>query len=210
MKYIYSIILLALITSCNMPVENQTNNNGEPEGSHTSAEWQIWAYSTAAPDYIAADATVFDGPPDMGGNLLREGTNGWTCLPANPRGQSDPENGWVDAHEAMPLCGDGEVFKWIGAYFAGEVPVMDKDGYAWIANHDHTVAESLRCGEMITCPLPFSINKLSLLDFSLINSYKFESKNMGIGTVGLPHNGSLWIGSYKSDRLAEANLSISE
>ena len=135
MKYIYSIILLALITSCNMPVENQTNN-GEPEGSHTSAEWQIWAYSTAAPDYIAADATVFDGPPDMGGNLLREGTNGWTCLPANPRGQSDPENGWVDAHEAMPLCGDAEVFKWIGAYFAGEVPVMDKDGYAWMLHGD--------------------------------------------------------------------------
>ena len=72
--------------------------------------------------------------------------------------------------------------------------VIIKDGYAWIANHDHTVAESLRCGEMITCPLPFSINKLSLLDFSLINSYKFESKNMGIGTVGLPHDGSLWIG----------------
>jgi hypothetical protein len=70
MKYIYSIILLALITSCNMPVENQTNNNGEPEGSHTSAEWQIWAYSTAAPDYIAADATVFDGPPDMGGKSI--------------------------------------------------------------------------------------------------------------------------------------------
>ena len=88
--------------------------------------------------------------------------------------------------------------------------VIIKDGYAWITNHDHTVADSLRCGEMITCPLPFSINKLSLLDFSLINSYKFESKNMGIGTVGLPHDGSLWIGSYKSDRLAEANLSISE
>ena len=82
MKYIYSIILLALITSCNMPVENQTNN-GEPEGSHTSAEWQIWAYSTAAPDYIAADASVLG--PDM--SVLREGTNGWTCLPVNPRGQ---------------------------------------------------------------------------------------------------------------------------
>ena len=88
--------------------------------------------------------------------------------------------------------------------------VIIKDGYAWITNHDHTVAESLGCGEIITCPLPFSINKLSLLDFSLINSYKFESKNMGIGTVGLPHDGSLWIGSYRSDRLAEASLFISE
>ena len=131
MKYIHSIILLALITSCNMPVENQTNN-GEPEGSHTSAEWQIWAYSTAAPDYIAADASVLG--PDM--SVLREGTNGWTCLPVNPRGQSDPENGWVDAHEAMPLCGDAEVFKWISAYLADETPVMDKDGYAWMLHGD--------------------------------------------------------------------------
>ena len=132
MKNIYSIILLALITSCNMPVENQTNNNGEPEGSHTSAEWQIWAYSTAAPDYIAADASVLG--PDM--SVLREGNNGWTCLPVNPRGQSDPENGWVDAHEAMPLCGDTEVFKWISAYLADETPVMDKDGYAWMLHGD--------------------------------------------------------------------------
>ena len=113
-----------------------TSSTGEPDAPHTSAEWQIWAYSTAAPAYIAANATVYDGPPAMGGNLLREGSNEWTCLPANPRGQSDPENGWVDAHEAMPLCGDAEVFKWIGAYFAGEVPVMDKDGYAWMLHGD--------------------------------------------------------------------------
>ena len=39
----------------------------------------------------------------MGGNLLREGSNEWTCLPANPRGQSDPENGWVDAMKNASL-----------------------------------------------------------------------------------------------------------
>ena len=112
MKYLYTIsafaLALALITSCNAPIQD----NGEPEGPHTSIEWQIWAYSTAAPDYIAENATVFDGP---GGNLLREGTNGWTCLPANPRGMSDPENGWIDPHDAMPACGDGEFFKWVMA-----------------------------------------------------------------------------------------------
>ena len=135
MKYIYSLLAISLIIGCEMPAEN-VSSTGEPDAPHTSAEWQIWAYSTAAPAYIAANATVYDGPPAMGGNLLREGSNEWTCLPANPRGQSDPENGWLDAHEAMPLCGDAEVFKWIGAYFAGEVPVMDKDGYAWMLHGD--------------------------------------------------------------------------
>ena len=45
-----------------MPVENQTNN-GDPEGSHTSDEWQIWPYSTAASYYIATHASVLR--PDM-------------------------------------------------------------------------------------------------------------------------------------------------
>ena len=116
---------------CEMPAEN-TSSTGEPDAPHTSAEWQIWAYSTAAPAYIAGDATVLG--PDM--SVLREGNNGWTCLPVNPRGQSDPENGWVDAHEAMPLCGDTEVFKWISAYLSDETPVMDKDGYAWMLHGD--------------------------------------------------------------------------
>ena len=128
MKYLYTIIALALITSCDAPMQD----NGEPEGPHTSAEWQIWAYSTAAPSYIAKDATVLNEKMEV----LREGTNGWTCLPVNPRGMSDQENGWKDAHEAMPLCGDAEVFKWISAYLSDEIPDMDYDGYAWMLHGD--------------------------------------------------------------------------
>ena len=132
---------LLFITSCNLETGNsekssaavnEVNESGEPSGSHTSAEWQIWAYSTAAPSYIAKDATVLNEKMEM----LREGTNGWTCLPVNPRGMSDPENGWKDAHEAMPLCGDAEVFKWISAYLSDEVPDMDYDGYAWMLHGD--------------------------------------------------------------------------
>ena len=132
---------LLFIISCNIETGssegssaavNEVNESGEPSGSHTSAEWQIWAYSTAAPSYIAKDATVLNEKMEM----LREGTNGWTCLPVNPRGMSDPENGWKDAHEAMPLCGDAEVFKWISAYLSDEVPDMDYDGYAWMLHGD--------------------------------------------------------------------------
>ena len=132
---------LLFIISCNVETGssegssaavNEVNESGEPSGSHTSAEWQIWAYSTAAPSYIAKDATVLNEKMEM----LREGTNGWTCLPVNPRGMSNPENGWKDAHEAMPLCGDAEVFKWISAYLSDEVPDMNYDGYAWMLHGD--------------------------------------------------------------------------
>ena len=88
--------------------------------------------------------------------------------------------------------------------------VVIKGGFAWVTNHDHSVVESLGCAETVNCRLPFSVNKLSLSDLSLVESYKFKSKNMGVGTVGLPHDGSLWIGSYHSDRLAESSFSSSE
>ena len=135
------ISAMLYIAGCSAPTNNadsamdMANMSGEPEGPHTSVEWQVWAYSTAAPEFIAEGAAVYDGP---GGNLLREGTNGWTCLPANPRGMSDPENGWVDPHEAMPACGDAEFFKWVTAYFNQTIPgdVMEKDGYAWMLHGD--------------------------------------------------------------------------
>ena len=88
--------------------------------------------------------------------------------------------------------------------------VIIKDGFAWVTNHDHSISEPLKCRTNVNCPLPFSVNQLSLKDLSLVLSYKFKSKNMGVGTVGLPHNGSIWIGSYHSNRIAEARLSLGE
>jgi len=106
--------------------------SGKPDGLHTSEEWQIWAYSTAAPSFLGEDAAVLDA--NM--NVLREGTNGWTCTAANPRGMSDPENGWKDPHEAMPVCFDEEGFKWIGAYMSGETPQLERDTFLWMLHGD--------------------------------------------------------------------------
>ena len=110
----------------------EMDKSGEPSGSHTSSEWQIWAYSTAAPSYIAENATVLNGKMEP----LREGTNGWTCLAANPRGMSDPENGWENPHEAMPVCVDGESMKWMQGFMSGTIPEMDHDGFAWMLHGD--------------------------------------------------------------------------
>ena len=62
----------------------------------------------------------------MGGNgeVLREGSNGWTCMSGNPR--PFPENGWSTVHEAMPMCGDSEAFKWMSAALSGAKPQMDE------------------------------------------------------------------------------------
>ncbi len=56
-------------------------NHGEShhmEGN--SPEWEIKAYTSAAPSFIGNHATVIGAS----GEVLREGTNGWRCEPFMP------------------------------------------------------------------------------------------------------------------------------
>ena len=139
MKNILLITLAILfVASCQQAttVENTVevvlNDTDEPSGPHTSSEWKICAYSTAAPSYIAENCTVVD----VDGSILREGSNGWTAMAANPRGMADPENGWKDPHEAMPMVGDGPAMQWAMAYMSGKIPEIDSDGFAWMLHGD--------------------------------------------------------------------------
>ncbi len=141
MKKIILLFVAVLFVNCNntttpAPVEVVVNNNGEPDALHTSAEWKIWAYSTAAPSFIAANCTVVDMDSEGNQIVLREGTNGWTAMAANPRGPADPENGWKDAHEAMAMVGDAQSFKWVTAYMSKTKPEMESDGWAWMLHGD--------------------------------------------------------------------------
>ena len=97
---------------------------------HSSEAWQIAAYSSAAPAFIGDFATVIDAR----GEVLREGSNGWTCLSLNPR--SLPENGWKDAHDAMPGCGDAEGMKWMQAALSGAKPEIERDTFIWMLHGD--------------------------------------------------------------------------
>ena len=100
----------------------------EPEGSHASVDWQIWAYSGAAPTFIGDFATILGGD----GSVIREGSNGWTCTATKPM----PENGFETPHHAFALCADDEGFKWAGAYMGGTKPEMERDAYIWMLHGD--------------------------------------------------------------------------
>ena len=137
MKKLLLFILALSLSACNnvvteAPLMDVVKNNGEPDGPHTSSEWKIWAYSTAAPSYIASGCSVVD----VDGTVLREGTNGWTAMAANPRGMANPENGWNNPHEAMPMVGDAQAMKWAMAYMGGETPQIEHDGWAWMLHGD--------------------------------------------------------------------------
>ena len=102
----------------------------EPYGPHTSDKWQIWAYSSAAPSFIGDNAAIIGAS----GEVIRKGSNGWTCQSGNPRPY--PEKGWKNPHEAMAVCHDDEGMKWMMAYMKGKKPEMKRDSFMWMLNGD--------------------------------------------------------------------------
>lgn len=87
----------------------------------------------AAPPAISANATVVDTE----GNVLREGTNGFTCLPDLP-GDENFE----------PMCNDAQWMNFVHAMLNGEEPEIDRVGISYmlsskwaVSNTDPTATE---------------------------------------------------------------------
>ncbi|MBW3634538.1 MAG: hypothetical protein KY456_16085, partial [Chloroflexi bacterium] len=78
---------------------------------------------SAAPSAISAEATILDWETDDAGNfvVLREGTNGWSCLPNTPGTPTDD-----------PMCVDAMWMNWLQAYVAGEEPQITGPGIAYM------------------------------------------------------------------------------
>src|SRR5690349_1135861 len=72
-----------------------------------SKEQKITSAMTAAPSVVSAKATVLDWPAHDGEMpmVLRQGTNGWTCLPDMPGSEGND-----------PMCVDQPWMQWVEAY----------------------------------------------------------------------------------------------
>ena len=107
-----------------------TINAGHHESGHkgNTVEWEIETYTSSAPDFIGDFATVVGAS----GKVIREGTNGWTCLPFIPM----PKMGFKNANEAAPACADANAVAWANAYIAQEKPEIENDGWIWMKHGD--------------------------------------------------------------------------
>ena len=78
---------------------------------------------SAAPASIAADAAVLD----FDGNVIRSGTNGYTCLPDDPAAEGN-----------SPMCLDEGWLPWAQALLAGdpEPPAVDHVSFAYMLQGD--------------------------------------------------------------------------
>ena len=93
-----------------------------------SVDWEIEAYTTSAPDFIGKFATVISAS----GEVLREGSNGWTCLPFIAM----PKMGFKTKNEAAPACADQNAMAWANAYLSQTEPKLENDGWIWMLHGD--------------------------------------------------------------------------
>ena len=86
-----------------------------------SSEGKIASAASAGPANITAAAAIMD--VDSTGKMipLREGTNGWLCVPDNPA-TPGPD----------PTCADKAWQDWLGAYMAKKPPHVSGVGVAYM------------------------------------------------------------------------------
>jgi len=75
----------------------------------------------AAPASIAKGAKIISMKPDGTMSVLREGSNGWTCMPDNPATPG-----------ADPMCMDGNAMKWAEAWIGHKPPPADNVGLMYM------------------------------------------------------------------------------
>lgn len=98
-----------------------------PLHAQGDVEAQMAEAISAAPEEIAANATIVDAE----GNVLREGTNGYTCMPtpANVPGPS-------------PMCLDAQWMAWAEAWQNKTEPTVETAGVAYMLGGDSGVSNS--------------------------------------------------------------------
>lgn len=79
----------------------------------------------AAPPAVAQGATVMDGKH----NVLRRGTNAWTCMPDDPAVPGD-----------APMCLDAPWFELISALMSKRAPKIERIGVGYMLQGDFPVS----------------------------------------------------------------------
>jgi hypothetical protein len=97
--------------------------NAIAEGMKMSAsdKKMIKSAMSAAPSKISKGATIVTMGADGKMRTLREGTNGFTCMPDNPA-TPGPD----------PMCMDKNSMEWVGAWVAHQAPQVGKVGFMYM------------------------------------------------------------------------------
>jgi len=111
------------VAGCNQQRE-AASNTAEAEAQPAAAtdhKDPVASSMAAAPDSIARAATIVTANPDGSMKTVREGSNGWTCMPDNPV-TPGPD----------PMCMDGNAAKWAAAWIGKTEPPANTVGIMYM------------------------------------------------------------------------------
>ena len=114
---------LALAACSPKPAENlgATNDVSANAAAPVNLSDPVQSALSAAPEAITREAAVMAPSPDGSMKSLREGKNGWTCMPDNPA-TPGPD----------PMCMDSNAMKWAEAWIGHKTPPADNVGLVYM------------------------------------------------------------------------------
>ena len=114
---------LALIGCNQSPVATNTaeSNAAEASAATTDHNDPVASAMSAAPAAISDKATIVQAQADGSMKTLREGTNGWTCMPDSPT-TPGPD----------PMCMDANAAKWAQAWMGKKDPPANTVGVMYM------------------------------------------------------------------------------
>ena len=119
---------ILLAAAALMPLMACQKNEASPTKPESKAEAKkpiptdpIESATAAAPSSVSANATVIQAATDGSMKVLRQGGNGWTCMPDNPQ---------TPGHD--PMCMDANGLKWAQAWMAHKDPPVGAVGLMYM------------------------------------------------------------------------------
>ena len=121
-----SIVLVGCSSQPAPPPQQETASRSPesaagPVSPPTTDDEMLKSAMSAATDAVARDATIIAFDEKMQVRTLREGTNGWTCMPDMP---SSPG--------ADPMCLDKNGMEWAQAWMSHKNPPANKMGFGYM------------------------------------------------------------------------------
>ena len=116
-----AIAALVACNKSNTSTTTTTTKTAETNESAATSGDPVKSAMSAAPDAIAKDATVVQVAADGSMQTLRQGKNGWTCMPDAP-----------DTPGPDPMCMDGNALKWAQAWMGHKPPPANTVGVMYM------------------------------------------------------------------------------
>ena len=123
MKYGIALVVCLLLATVVLGADMKMS--GKPSDAKLIA-----MLTKAAPPSIGKDATVIDMSADGSMRTLRQGKNGFTCMPDSPK------------TKAHPMCLDANAMEWAKAWMSHQNPPAGKVGFVYMLAGDTGVSNT--------------------------------------------------------------------